>query len=62
MVPYAQPSRTLHLFSSFVLNKRFPNTTRPSIENWIMYIWIVDEINVMIESTKLYIIYGNSKF
>ncbi|KAK2416930.1 serine carboxypeptidase [Trifolium repens] len=33
MVPYAQPSRALHLFSSFVLNKRLPNTTRPSIEN-----------------------------
>ncbi|WJX40350.1 Serine carboxypeptidase-like 42 [Trifolium repens] len=33
MVPYGQPSRALHLFSSFVLNKRLPNTTRPSIGN-----------------------------
>ncbi|KAK2444152.1 Serine carboxypeptidase-like 42 [Trifolium repens] len=33
MVPYGQPSRALHLFSSFVLNNRLPNTTRPSIGN-----------------------------
>ncbi|CAK8537851.1 unnamed protein product [Lathyrus sativus] len=32
MVPYAQPSRALHLFSSFVSGRRLPNTTRPSIE------------------------------
>ncbi|GAU51234.1 hypothetical protein TSUD_412360 [Trifolium subterraneum] len=31
MVPYGQPSRALHLFSSFVSNKRLPNTTQPSI-------------------------------
>ncbi|WJX58317.1 Serine carboxypeptidase-like 42 [Trifolium repens] len=31
MVPYAQPSRALHLFSSFVNGRRLPNTTRPSI-------------------------------
>ncbi|KAK2430396.1 serine carboxypeptidase [Trifolium repens] len=31
MVPYAQPSRALHLFSSFVSGRRLPNTTRPSI-------------------------------
>ncbi|XP_045816122.1 serine carboxypeptidase-like 42 [Trifolium pratense] len=31
MVPYAQPSRALHLFSSFVGNRRLPNTTTPSI-------------------------------
>ncbi|KAI8016461.1 Serine carboxypeptidase-like 42 [Camellia lanceoleosa] len=31
MVPYAQPSRALHLFSSFVRGRRLPNTTRPSI-------------------------------
>ncbi|GMP46546.1 hypothetical protein CsSME_00014656 [Camellia sinensis var. sinensis] len=31
MVPYAQPSRSLHLFSSFVRGRRLPNTTRPSI-------------------------------
>ncbi|XP_019051620.1 PREDICTED: serine carboxypeptidase-like 42 isoform X1 [Nelumbo nucifera] len=31
MVPYAQPSRALHLFSSFVHGRRLPNTTRPSI-------------------------------
>lgn len=28
MVPYAQPSRALHLFSSFVHGRRLPNTTR----------------------------------
>ncbi|KAF8377119.1 hypothetical protein HHK36_030492 [Tetracentron sinense] len=28
MVPYAQPSRALHLFSSFVNGRRLPNTTR----------------------------------
>ncbi|XP_073122275.1 serine carboxypeptidase-like 42 isoform X1 [Henckelia pumila] len=33
MVPYAQPSRALHLFSSFVRGRRLPNTTRPSIDN-----------------------------
>ncbi|KAL2318354.1 hypothetical protein Fmac_032230 [Flemingia macrophylla] len=32
MVPYAQPSRALHLFSSFVRGRRLPNTTRPSID------------------------------
>ncbi|TKY56026.1 Serine carboxypeptidase 42 [Spatholobus suberectus] len=32
MVPYAQPSRALHLFSSFVRARRLPNTTRPSID------------------------------
>nr|KYP65250.1 Serine carboxypeptidase-like 42 [Cajanus cajan] len=32
MVPYAQPSRALHLFSSFVHGRRLPNTTRPSID------------------------------
>ncbi|CAB4289162.1 unnamed protein product [Prunus armeniaca] len=31
MVPYAQPSRALHLFSSFIRGRRLPNTTRPSI-------------------------------
>ncbi|XP_045831970.1 serine carboxypeptidase-like 42 [Trifolium pratense] len=31
MVPYAQPSRALHLFSSFVNGRRLPNTTRPSV-------------------------------
>ncbi|KAL3638894.1 Serine carboxypeptidase-like 42 [Castilleja foliolosa] len=31
MVPYAQPSRALHLFSSFVHGRRLPNTTRTSI-------------------------------
>ncbi|KAA8546523.1 hypothetical protein F0562_002738 [Nyssa sinensis] len=29
MVPYAQPSRALHLFSSFVHGQRLPNTTSP---------------------------------
>ncbi|TYK04350.1 serine carboxypeptidase-like 42 isoform X1 [Cucumis melo var. makuwa] len=33
MVPYAQPSRALHLFSSFVGGRRLPNSTRPSIED-----------------------------
>ncbi|CAA2968717.1 serine carboxypeptidase-like 42 [Olea europaea subsp. europaea] len=32
MVPYAQPSRALHLFSNFVGGRRLPNTTRPSID------------------------------
>ncbi|OIW14475.1 hypothetical protein TanjilG_19891 [Lupinus angustifolius] len=32
MVPYAQPSRALHLFSSFVHGRRLPNTTKPSID------------------------------
>lgn len=32
MVPYAQPSRALHLFSSFVRGRRLPNNTRPSID------------------------------
>ncbi|EOY16623.1 Serine carboxypeptidase-like 42 isoform 2 [Theobroma cacao] len=31
MVPYAQPSRALHLFSSFVRGRRLPNNTRPSV-------------------------------
>ncbi|KFK24266.1 hypothetical protein AALP_AAs40498U001000 [Arabis alpina] len=29
MVPYAQPSRALHLFTSFVLGRRLPNKTPP---------------------------------
>ncbi|PON99683.1 Serine carboxypeptidase-like [Trema orientale] len=33
MVPYAQPSRSLHLFSSFVRGRRLPNNTRPSIDD-----------------------------
>ncbi|GAB4844703.1 hypothetical protein Ancab_038105 [Ancistrocladus abbreviatus] len=33
MVPYAQPSRALHLFSTFVHGRRLPNNTRPSIDN-----------------------------
>lgn len=33
MVPYAQPSRALHLFSSFVHGRRLPNNTRPAIED-----------------------------
>ncbi|GER47854.1 serine carboxypeptidase [Striga asiatica] len=33
MVPYAQPSRALHLFSSFVRGKRLPNNTRLSIDD-----------------------------
>ncbi|CAL0306345.1 unnamed protein product [Lupinus luteus] len=32
MVPYAQPSRALHLFSSFVHGRRLPNKTTPSID------------------------------
>ncbi|KAL6492931.1 Serine carboxypeptidase-like 42 [Orobanche gracilis] len=32
MVPYAQPSRALHLFSSFVRGRRLPNNTHPSID------------------------------
>ncbi|CAH9147239.1 unnamed protein product [Cuscuta epithymum] len=32
MVPYAQPSRALHLFSDFIHGRRLPNTTRPSID------------------------------
>ncbi|CAM9001529.1 unnamed protein product [Rhodiola kirilowii] len=30
MVPYAQPSRALHLFSSFIRGRRLPNTTYSS--------------------------------
>ncbi|XP_019190427.1 PREDICTED: serine carboxypeptidase-like 42 [Ipomoea nil] len=33
MVPFAQPSRALHLFSSFVRGRRLPNMTRPSIDD-----------------------------
>ncbi|GAY39852.1 hypothetical protein CUMW_047580 [Citrus unshiu] len=33
MVPYAQPSRALHLFSSFVHGRRLPNNTRPAIQD-----------------------------
>ncbi|KAK6938309.1 Peptidase S10, serine carboxypeptidase [Dillenia turbinata] len=33
MVPYAQPARALHLFSSFVRGRRLPNDTRPSIDD-----------------------------
>ncbi|XP_022154448.1 serine carboxypeptidase-like 42 [Momordica charantia] len=33
MVPYAQPARALHLFSSFVHGRRLPNSTRPSIDD-----------------------------
>lgn len=33
MVPYAQPSRALHLFSSFVRGRRLLNSTRPSIDD-----------------------------
>ncbi|KAA0058884.1 serine carboxypeptidase-like 42 [Cucumis melo var. makuwa] len=33
MVPFAQPSRALHLFSSFVRGRRLPNSTRPSIDD-----------------------------
>lgn len=39
MVPYAQPSRALHLFSSFVGGKRLPNTTRLSVGEWYIYEW-----------------------
>ncbi|KAK8580194.1 hypothetical protein V6N12_070478 [Hibiscus sabdariffa] len=31
MVPFAQPSRALHLFSSFVNGRRLPNTTHPPV-------------------------------
>nr|GME13281.1 serine carboxypeptidase-like 42 [Ipomoea batatas] len=33
MVPFAQPSRALHLFSSFVRGRRLPNTTHPAIDD-----------------------------
>ncbi|TMW99537.1 hypothetical protein EJD97_002358 [Solanum chilense] len=33
MVPYAQPSRALHLFTTFVHGKRLPNTTRIPINS-----------------------------
>uniref|UniRef100_A0A7N0VIJ6 Carboxypeptidase n=1 Tax=Kalanchoe fedtschenkoi TaxID=63787 RepID=A0A7N0VIJ6_KALFE len=33
MVPYAQPSRALHLFSSFVRGRRLPNTTVSSMDD-----------------------------
>ncbi|XP_054793720.1 serine carboxypeptidase-like 42 [Prosopis cineraria] len=33
MVPYAQPSRSLHLFSSFLRGRRLPNTTRLPIHD-----------------------------
>lgn len=33
MVPYAQPSRALHLFSTFIHGRRLPNTTRPAIDS-----------------------------
>ncbi|KAK1371238.1 Carboxypeptidase [Heracleum sosnowskyi] len=33
MVPYAQPARALHLFSSFVRGRRLPNTTHTSIDD-----------------------------
>ncbi|GAV58828.1 Peptidase_S10 domain-containing protein [Cephalotus follicularis] len=33
MVPYSQPSRALHLFSSFVRGRRLPNTTHLSIDD-----------------------------
>ncbi|KAL1815686.1 hypothetical protein ACET3Z_018260 [Daucus carota] len=36
MVPYAQPSRALHLFSSFVRGRRLPNTTHPPIDEQIL--------------------------
>ncbi|KAM7511183.1 hypothetical protein LguiB_010058 [Lonicera macranthoides] len=32
MVPYAQPSRALHLFSSFIRGRRLPNATRSSLD------------------------------
>ncbi|VVB11507.1 unnamed protein product [Arabis nemorensis] len=31
MVPYSQPSRALHLFTSFVLGRRLPNKTPPPL-------------------------------
>ncbi|KAK4352566.1 hypothetical protein RND71_028084 [Anisodus tanguticus] len=33
MVPYAQPSRALHLFSSFIRGRRLLNDTHPSIDD-----------------------------
>lgn len=33
MVPYAQPSRALHLFSSFIRGRRLPSTSGMSIED-----------------------------
>lgn len=33
MVPYAQPSRALHLFSSFVHGRRLPNTTHVRMDD-----------------------------
>ncbi|XP_074334598.1 serine carboxypeptidase-like 42 isoform X2 [Apium graveolens] len=33
MVPYAQPARALHLFSSFVRGRRLPNTTHASFDD-----------------------------
>ncbi|CAF2223575.1 hypothetical protein BRARA_H00544 [Brassica rapa] len=33
MVPYAQPSRALHLFSSFVLGRRLPNKSPPPLHD-----------------------------
>lgn len=33
MVPYAQPSRALHLFSSFVRGRRLPSASRDSIDD-----------------------------
>ncbi|CAL5203989.1 unnamed protein product [Lathyrus oleraceus] len=36
MVPYAQPSRALRLFQSFLSGRRLPNTTRPSIDESII--------------------------
>ncbi|XP_052736840.1 serine carboxypeptidase-like 42 isoform X2 [Vigna angularis] len=33
MVPYSQPSRALHLFSSFVRGRRLPNTTHSSVDD-----------------------------
>ncbi|XP_024634302.1 serine carboxypeptidase-like 43 isoform X2 [Medicago truncatula] len=37
IVPYAQPSKALHLFSSFVRGRRLPKTTRPKIIDEITY-------------------------
>lgn len=33
MVPYAQPSRALHLFSSFIRGRRLPSTTSASMDD-----------------------------
>ncbi|KAI3825863.1 hypothetical protein L1987_07555 [Smallanthus sonchifolius] len=33
MVPYAQPSRALHMFTSFIRGSRLPNNTHPSIDD-----------------------------